>query len=316
MSQEYKYSLNGSPYSNFVIPPLEKEVNIAIIQPGSWGDNINSTMMLMPLKGKYPNSQIDIYSTKNYQNAFYNNPLISNIIAADIDGKNDSLNFVHIYPDLLKDKYQIVINASPFINPNDWSSGLYPHLGENLMLSWCKALEKINVHYSLPLTTLLFPTEQERDKVLSWIQNNIRDKNKRKALLEVEGESGQSFWNPDWTKETVKTLANLDIISIISKKHLTSEIQELIKLYPNKVLFCGDLTIRECSILYNNCDIFFSISSGLSNACNTQFCTRHQIWIETVNSEVPSSKPLRDFGKKFWHKNNLKEFINYLIQIL
>lgn len=315
MSKEYKYSLNGSQYGNFVIPQLNGAPNIAIIQPGSWGDNINSTMMLMPLKGAYPNSQIDIYSTKNYQNAFYNNPIISNIIAADIDGKNDSLNFVHIYPDLLKDKYQIIINASPFINPHDWSSGLYPELGENLMLSWCKALEKINVHYTLPLTTLLYPTEQEKKNVQDWMQKNIKTQ-ERKALLEVEGESGQSFWNPEWTNQTVQLLASIGITSIISKKYLTGEVQDLMRRYPDKVLFCGDLSIRECSILYNHCDIFFSISSGLSNACNTQLCTRHQIWIETVNSEVPSSMPLRKFGKKFWLKNDLKEFISYVTSVL
>lgn len=313
MTTNYRYSLNGNAYSNFVTPHIDtNNINIAIIQPGSWGDNINSTMMLIPLKNKYPSSQIDVYTTKQYASAFHNNTFIDNIISADIEGKNDSLNFVHVYPPLLENKgYTHIINASPFINPNDWSSGLYPQLGENLMLSWCKALEKINVHYDLPLRTILMPTIEEKkraeSKILPYVTNS-----KIKNLAEIHGESGQTFWNHEWTEKVVQKLVDFDQVIFISHNGMTDQIKRLQSKYPLNVLYVGDLSIRECTYVFNQCDRFFSVSSGLSNACNTNYCKTSIRWVEVVNSLVCSSAPIRKEGKVFWHDNNITKFIDWL----
>lgn len=317
MLPQYKYSINGSEYGPFVLPELIAEQKIAIIQPGSWGDNINSTLMLKPLKTKYPKSQIDLYTTSSYYSAFDNNPYIDNYVISDATGKNACLNFVHIYPDLIKNAgYDIIINASPCINPGHWSSSRYPQLGENLILSWARALDNINVEYDLPLETILYLRQEEISKVDNFILSlNIQQD--FKILMEVEGESGQSFWNPKWTCEVCKMLAaNHNAYIFISKRNDDNVIQMLTNEYPNNIKFVGDLSIRECAHLYNKCQAFISISSGLSNACNTNWCNKTNKWIEVVNSPACSSYPIRSSNKTFWHQNDLELFKNNLPRLL
>lgn len=314
-----KYSINGQADQEFAVPGLKGQPNIAIIQPGSWGDNINSTLMLKPLKTKYPLAQIDIYTTRSYYSAFDNNPFVSNLIVAEATGKNTCLNFVNIYPELLERKgYQHIINASPFINPGCWSSSKYPSLGENLILSWARALDKLEIEYDLPLETVMVLRQDEIDKVTRYLDAlDIHAKSAFKLLMEVEGESGQSFWNPQWTHEVCEMLARDHKTTIfISKREQDPTISHLMKQFPGRIYFVGHLSIRECAELYNKCNGFLSISSGLSNACNTNWCNKTNKWIEVVNSEACSSMPIRREGKVFWHKNDLNEFKRILPELL
>jgi hypothetical protein len=314
---DQKYSLNNSAYTNFTAPTLKTSFNIAIIQPGSWGDNINSTLMFKPIKAQYPGSQIDVYTTSSYYSAFDNNPYIDNFIVAEAVGKNMCLNFVHIFPDLIKDfGYQAIINASPCINPGSWSSCRYPGLGENLILSWARALDNLSIEYELPLETILQLRQPEIDKIDNFYRQ-LNAGQMFKVLMEVEGESGQSFWNPRWTYEVCqKILSRPNTLIFISKRYTDNVINTLIEQHPNRVKFIGDFSIRECAHLYNKCDAFISISSGLSNACNTNWCKNDIIWIEVVNSTACSSYPIRSEGKTFWHQNDLEFFKQQLTRLL
>jgi hypothetical protein len=64
--------------------------------------------------------------------------------------------------------------------------------------------------------------------------------------------------------------------------------------------------------LYNRCTAFFSVSSGLSNACNTSHCRKDIKWIETVNSPSVTSAPLRTENKMFWYDNDVDRYIKML----
>ncbi len=275
--------------------------------------------MLKPLKNKYPKSQIDVYTTSSYYSAFDNNPYVSNMIIANAVGKNTCLNYVNIYPSLLEKKgYNHIINASPFINPGCWSSCRYPQLGENLILSWARALDNIGVEYDLPLETILYLRQNEIDNVAQFIGKLPPDTvSTFKLLMEVEGESGQSFWNPHWTHEVCEMLARDHNTTIfISKREPDPTTTYLTNSYPSRIFFAGQLSIRECAELYNKCNGFISISSGLSNACNTSWGNKTNKWIEVVNSEACSSMPIRREGKVFWHKNDLNEFKRVLPELL
>lgn len=304
---------SGHTLAAFKLPELTGEPNIAIIQPGSWGDNVNSTLMLKPLKKAYPNSQIDLYTTQAYYSAFDNNPYIDNAIIAQVAGKNNSLNYVNIYPSLLQyANYKHIINASPCINGGCWNSSWNPHLGENLILSWVHALERLNVQYELPLETHLYLRQAEIEIVSRFLRSIGPALERPLVLMEVEGESGQSFWTPQWTHDVCKVLASSGHTVFISKRETDPTLDHLVATFPNNIFFVGHLTIRQCAELFNHCGAFISISSGLSNACNTNWCKKTGKWIEVVNSEVCSSMPIRREGKVFWHKNDLGTFIKEL----
>lgn len=292
--------------------PLHSDkFKIAIIQTGCYGDNINSTLMLDPLHTKYPNAIIDIHTSSQYAQAFYNNHLISNIVQYKAESKNESLHLMKIIPDTLKKyKYDLILNPHPMINSDKWTS-LKNNLGTNIICAWVRALEDNDIDYELPLTTHLYLTKSETNKVKDYL-STIKIDNKFKNIMEIHGESGQTFWDGEWTKNVIDKLCGRGEIVFISHR---DAMPEYTSKYPDLCFAVNHLSIRECAELFNHCDRFFSVSSGLSNACNTNWCKKDIQWIEVVNKHptldesVVSSAPIRSSDKTFWFDNNLSKFL-------
>src|SRR5262249_27267709 len=140
-----KQSMSTSTVTMPEIPTYIKSdiTRIAIIQPGCWGDNINSTLMLKPLKDRYINSTIDILTTTSYAFAFYNNPLIDKIIEFQSTSKNHALDHMFRIPDIIQHVgYDVIFNPHPMRNPDKWTSIHHGHLGTNLICAWVRALEE------------------------------------------------------------------------------------------------------------------------------------------------------------------------------
>jgi len=290
--------------------PSEKQ-RIALVQTGSWGDCVNSTLMFGPIKKKFDASTIDVYTSTYYSSAFYNSPHIDNIIKFDAHRKETALHLMDLIPNkIMKYGYNIIFNPHPVINPGRWSSERHPELGENLIYSWVRALEDQNIEFELPLETTMELTKDEIEKVDDLCSSINMDC--RNIIMEVHGESGQTFWDHRWTQKIGEYLLNHDTNLFISRKNIGDDIANLKEIARNRIIFVGGLSIRECAELFNRCDIFFSISSGLSNACNTNWCKKDITWVETVNSLACSSSPIRSKGKIFWHENDIDKFIDML----
>jgi ADP-heptose:LPS heptosyltransferase len=294
-------------------------MKIALVQPGCFGDNINSTMMLKPLKEAFK-CELHVHTSDIYRSAFDNNPYIDRVIEYQATSKNGALNLVHVIPGIIKnDGYDKILNPHPMINGDKWTSTTRPELGTNLMLAWVRCLEDLGVKVPDKLESVLRWTNEELDRVeAKWAKYTT--KGRRNILMEVAHESGQSFWNADWTTKvgayllhgrprSPKTPTNL----FISRKDHTHEI-DVLKKQSNgcHVAFIGDLSVRECAAFYNKCDMFFCVSSGLTNACNTDLCRTDIKWIETVNSPTVTSAPIRSDGKIFWHNTNIAQFLSML----
>lgn len=291
---------------------------IAIIQPASFGDNINSTLMLSPIKNKFPNARIDVYTTTIFGSAFYNNHLIDNLIMLPALNKKQAIALLETITTVqpyTSNQYDLTINAHPMINPGNWSSLNHPELGTNIIYAWVRALELNSIDYDLPLETHLTLTAEEVAKVDRYCDGIVGFANMPKNIMEIYGQSNQSFWNPVWTKAIVSKLCSQHEIVFISGHRFTDHIQELLNKYPRHAFYVGDLSIRECAELFNRCQRFFSCSSGLSNACNTNWCKKDIVWIETVNSLAVSSAPIRSTGKVFWTDNNLEKFLETITKL-
>ena len=298
-------------------PPVytdaDKQIKIAIIQTGSWGDNINSTLMLKPLKQKFPDSIIDVHTSTTYASAFKNNPYINNLIQYQANDKNEALHLtLTIPPMLMGHNYNITYAPHPMFNPENWTSINHPEIGDNLICAWIRALEHTDVPYTMPLETILQLTDEEVNRVQEYCQHVPDMQNRRAILMEISGESGQTFWSPSWTIEVSKYLLNGSTNLFISRKNDSNDVQELRALAPGCVHFVGQLSIRECAELFNRCHAFFSVSSGLSNACGTNWCKKDIKWFEVVNSPAVTSAPIRKEVKTFWYINDCDKFIEIL----
>jgi hypothetical protein len=300
---------------NIITYAPEKRIRIAIIQTGSWGDNINSTIMLKPILEHYNDEcSIDIFTSTTYGSAFHNNQYVSRIFEYPSNSKDSALHLLTTIPDSIKrDNYEKVFVPHPMINPGKWSSSLYPELGENLIYAWVNSLESEGIKCDMPPTSILRLTADEVSSIDSYCSEIPTMSTMRNVLMECHGESGQTFWDHRWTISVCEHLLADNRTNIfISRKNHSSDIEQLKKISSNRVHFVGGLSIRQCAELFNRCEIFFSVSSGLSNACNTDWCRKDVKWVETTNSPTVTSAPIRKDGKIFWHDNNIPKFINML----
>lgn len=289
-------------------------MKIAFVQLGSWGDCINSTLMFPAIKKAYPNCILDVYTTTLYQSAFDNNPYISRIIPYPCHSKTHCFDLYNTVPADVKTKeYDKVLIPAPILC-QDRTSRQHPELGNNLICSFMRCLEEEEIEYGFPLETSLQLTTEEVKKVDNWVaMAKINLSGHRNILMEVQGESGQSYWNHHWTLAVVRYLASRPYTNvIISRRDKTSEVAQLEKEFAKRVYWAGALSIRECAELYNRCDTFLSISSGLSNACNTNWCRKDIKWFEAVNSPTVTSAPIRSNGKVFFYQNDVMNYINVL----
>lgn len=285
-------------------------MKIAIVQGGAWGDNINSTLMLKPIRNKYSDAIIDIHTSTRYQSAFENNPYINNVIKHTTYDKNSSIDIARTVPSTISSEYDIVIASHPMFRPGQWNSVKNPQLGENLILSWVRTLEQLNIEYDQIQTTLRL-TQQEI-RVADNFVTNLNNSNKN-ILMEIHGESGQTFWDHRWTMAVGEYLCKKGYNVMISNLSYRDDIKYLTDKYHN-AKWVGQFTLRHCAQIFNHCYCFISVSSGLSNACNTDWCKKDIKWFEIVNSLTCSSCVLRSDGKVFWHENDYNKLIQKMEQ--
>ena len=286
-------------------------MKIAIIQPGCFGDNVNSTLMLKPIRERYHDATIDVYTTTLYSAVFKNNELINNVIQYNATEKNEALHHVHLIPEKIKNlKYDLVMNPHPMINPDKWNSISKPELGTNLICAWIRCLEDNGFRVPQKLETILRLTPDETQRAARYFQRVSHTK--RNILMEIGHESGQSFWNQDWTTRVGSHLLDGNTTLFLSRKNDGPDIGKLKSKHPGKVHFVGDLTVRECAALYDHCSHFFGVSSGLTNACNTSDRNTDVMWFEVVNSEAVNSSPIRTANKMFWYENDVSSFLAML----
>jgi len=296
-------------------------MNIAFVQLGSWGDNINSTLMFRPIKNAFPDSNLEVHTTDLYASAFANNPLISRLVTYPANSKSECFNLYNTVPQQVRQhRFDKVFVPAPILH-QDLTSRKHPEFGHNIICTLMRVLEDEGIDYDFPVKTILRLTHDEVSGVDTWLAaNNVQLKDCRNILMEVHGESGQTFWDKHWTLAVGRhLLRNRRVNLFISRRDKTQEILQLEREFRPHfngfgARWVGGLTIRQCAELYNRCDTFMSVSSGLSNACNTDYCRTDLKWIETVNSSSVTSAPVRSDGKTFWYDNNLDQFLRMLVE--
>ena len=310
--------MNGQTMNLQELPvyPKDGKMRVALVAPGCWGDNINQTFQLKAIKDRYPECSIDVHSSDRYSSAFYNNPYVDRILEYQSHDKNSALHLIHVIPPMLQNRnYDLILARHPMIY-RPWSTSRHPELGENLILVWAAQMDELGLEYNVPLESTMRLTSGEIENVKRFIERVPGFNTKRNVLMETHAESGQTFWNDGWTKAVCDHLLTDKNTNVyLSRRDISPDIAKLNNKYGGRVYFVGKLSIRECAELFNHCQVFQSISSGLSNACNTNWCKKDIIWLEAINSHAVSSAPMRKESKHFWFENNIANYINYLKSI-
>ncbi len=296
-------------------------MNIGFVQLGSWGDNINSTLMFKPIKDAYPDCNLEVHVADLYASAFYNNPYVTRTVTYPAGSKSACFDLYNTIPAKVKaQKYDKVFVPAPILH-QDRTSREHPEFGHNIICTFMRVLEDNGIKYDWPAETILKLTNEEVHGVDQWLINNqVIMNGRRNILMEVHGESGQTFWNHHWTLAVGRQLMRNSVNLFISRRDKTQEILQLEREFRihhgdrGGVKCTSDLSIRQCAELYNRCDTFISVSSGLSNACNTNWCNKTNKWIEVVNSSSVTSAPIRAENKTFWYENDIGKFLTELIK--
>lgn len=288
-------------------PEEGARMRIAFVQLGSWGDCINSTLMFAPIKRKWPNCRLEVHTTTLYASAFHNNPYVDALHQTPAATKAQVFSLYDVVPKRITG-YDKVLTPAPILYRDQWRSAKHPELGYNLWCTFLKVMEDNGIDYELPVQGVLRLTDGERDKGAAEAAPHA---GKRRILMEVHGESGQTFWDDNWTLKVGRHLLRDGTALFISNRNKTNAIQQLQQL---GAVFVGGLTLRECAELYNHCNAFLSVSSGLCNACNTDWCNRNTTskWFEVVNSNSCDSSVLRRDRKTFFYENNVDKYIELL----
>jgi ADP-heptose:LPS heptosyltransferase len=290
-------------------------MRVAMMMFGSFGDCVNSTLMLEPIRSHFGDklAALDLFTSHKYRPAFEQNPAINTLVEFPADTKDQAFALYNTVPQQVATMgYDLVLDPAPIRTqpPSQRTSLKHPELGENLIYSFVRALEKAGIPCPFPLRTHLHltPLERRRGAALGGAY-----KGKRRVLMEMHGESGQTFWNASWTLSVGRRLmADSNTVVFLSNLSWTPEIKQLQAEFPTQCVWVGSLTIRECAELFDHCEMFFSVSSGLANACNTDGRKRDGVWVEVCNDSTVTTAPIYSQGRTYWHTNNLDGFLAHL----
>lgn len=292
---------------------------IGFVQLGSFGDCINSTLMIEPIVNHFTNDyghvELDVITTTFYRDAFVNCPNVNRIIAYEAKSKKAAFDLYNSIPASIANNksYDKVFVPAPILLPNHRNSLKHPEFGNNLICTFMRALEEEGIDYKFPVKTQLRLGIDEINEVNKFINNiGFNTYNPRFILMEVHGESGQTYWNDNWTNKVLDYLTtDPNNIIFVSRRELTKNVKSFIDNGKN-VIDASKLSLRCCGELFNRCDVFIGVSSGLTNICNTSWCKKNIQWFEAVNSPTVCSAPLRETDKNFFFDDDCDGFIRLL----
>jgi hypothetical protein len=139
-------------------------------------------------------------------------------------------------------------------------------------------------------------------------------------MMEISGESSQTYWNHNWTVLAIKTLMEKydgNVIILISCGGPEPQgISQLRAQYRqnniDRIYFLNQFNLPEVAMIFNGCHIFLGVSSGTSNAVHSHQCKRDVQWFEAVNDPVWASFPLGIDNKTFYYGQNPNEYCKIL----
>ncbi len=287
--------------------------NIVVLQLISYGDAIISTHVLRSLKLAYPDSKIT-YVTSNFcTEAIRNNPDIDWLRVILLDNKEAAKRpwrkLTAEYQ--ADDNYDLVLNLQL---KSKKACRLIQNSELNFMWYGARLLQELKIPLEIPLKTYLYTTIAEQSKAHNFVKS-IETVGYRLVMMEIEGFSRQTYWDKDWTNKVIRYLFSKypKIHIFISRggepPQYVIDLQNNVQTDTQKIHYMNFLTVREMSVLFNYCDMMFSVSSGTANACMTHNCKKDILWFEVAKKHYTSA-PMGTQNKIIYSVDNLDGFLS------
>lgn len=281
MDAETLAAVFGSDFVQPQIPATEKKLfGIYLLQ--SLGDLIATSQIAKQIKHTHPNSHVVWFVLKKFQFVLRGNPYIDEFV--ELEGNNKEW-------DARIDELKQSRNWTEFYVPQ-------PHLSYNYfpggdLTELVKAA--IGLEWTVPYVPVLRLDEQEISNAREYFRTLPAG---MKIMVETEFQSEQSPWNVDYAKRMIESLRRHNPVFVFSAKNRPPYFDELQALYP-RVEWCT-LPYRENAELYNLCDAFIGVSSGISCLCQSDYCRTDVPHVELV---------LGTHWSTFHYKNHTKRRI-------
>lgn len=289
-------------------------MKIAIVQLASWGDVVISTCIPRAIKKQKPGWHITYYTSSVCADALKGNPDIDETIVKDVKNRAEAFDvWGYVTEDAKKAKHsKVVVPWAGVLKPQDWRL-LRKHDGpNNFMWAYPRMIQSLGLNFKSPIKTTLNLEAAEIKKAADFISSLPKA---RMLMMEIEGKSGQTWWNDNWTTQTINMLRRTlkkfhlfishggpkpDAIKSACKENTPSQ----------QVHYMDHFSIREMTALFEHCDTMFSVSSATANACMTNKRNIGKRWFELINNTCWDSQPMGSDGKHFFYQNDIKAYLS------
>lgn len=231
------------------------------------GDVLNLTPVAAQLRVDHPNAHITWFTSDVCAQVLEGNPHVDEVVP--MEGAWDDLDAR--MPELAASRpWTRFIAPAPYLNYDKAPGGslwdLY-HVAPGL-------------DWTIPVVPVLRLSEAERQRAQAWwsaLPGGPR------ILMECEGRSQQSPWSLVSVDLVADALRHLDPLFVVSARMEPQEAARL-RALGMRVVFC-DLPWRLNAELYNACDAFLGISSGISALTGSTACRDDIPSVEYVRGE-------------------------------
>lgn len=275
--------------------------DLAIVALASWGDVVISTVIPRAAKAQW-GSRVTFYVSSACAGAVRGNPDIDDLVIITAT-KDEAWALQDGVIAQARLKHQLVVAPWPGFRPREnWDA--IPATGRpNFMWAYARAAQEIGLDVPMSdqgmMTIYLYPNAAERQRAATFLAGQGRER--PNLLMEIRGDSGQSYWNDYWTEVVLGRLMRHyhgELNVWVSNGGPEPPVITMIKqAWPGRTSYLNEYSLREISVLANHADIFVGCSSGTSNAIQTHLVRPVPLWFEAVNDPVWASFPLRPEGR-------------------
>jgi len=176
-----------------------------------------------------------------------------------------------------------------------------------------------NLEFSFPFLPILELTDVEKQKAKTFLGSLPTGK---KILIETEFSSDQTHWKDFYASDILNILGADNPVLIFSAKNKPVFYDDLKLRYDNVFWFNQELKLN--AEIYNNCDAYIGVSSGISSICSSSYCrmdlphleiSRGFHWSSAIYPEKEELYLAYSYSRfidgLYWIKNKLFFFKNF-----
>lgn len=284
-----------------------KKNEVIIVNFGAFGDVINST----PIAKQYSleGNKVIFVTRKNYSDVLMNNNYIDKICCFEEKINLNNVAMTHSSKNKIEHifKGKKIIYSAPYMSPK------YDGTPRSNLLSVIKDETSQVDEWLCDFIPHISLSGAEENEAAVFFKS-IPDR--KTILIEYEYYSNQSYLTFGMLSEAIENIKG-ELNLIFTGKEFPREIIKMQEKYENLNFYHYDGSFMSNAKLYNLCDVFIGVSSGLTCLTSSDYCkSANTIRIECCRGEHWSSKEWKhNWDKKticYSYEQFLESFLEYV----